>query len=305
MMMLRYIYFLFFFSSTLLFGPSCQQKATIISNSGEMILKSPSVGHKIKQQLSPEKKTVVFDVRRKFDFEAFHLPGSLNFNFDEIQVRNAQGNYVLNPDLFKISRRLAHYGVEPSTQVLLIGYGPSGKGEEAAMAFYLQLLGLPTTVATSIDNFRAHPFPAHSLESVPIWKPKVFEIFSTKEQLRSFLSQTDHLVPSSKARVSALQTQMPVKAPKGLIVSEKLTDPKGNRILNTPGWSWTVQVLDPMDFVDKQGLWASENVKSRTNLGAFDLVVIQNRDSQKAMALGYVAQLGGAKKIILLEDGLN
>ena len=283
-------------------GLGCQQKPTVMSGSAGVLSKNSVLTHRIQKQFSSEKKIVLLDARQKFDFEAFHLPGSINFNLDEVQVRNARGAYVLNPDLFKISRRLANYGVDPSSQVILLGYGPSGRGEEAAMAFYLRMLGLDQVFAVAIDNFRAHPFPQSPLQSLPLWKPRALEIFVDKEKLEVLLKDVPRFSPNSKARAAALQSDFPLESARGLLIADELVEPdwfKSSKRGENVGF-WSTQVLNPIEFVDKQGLWTSENVRSRLNFSSFQIVVIQSRDIEKSLALGYVAHLAGAPRIVLL-----
>lgn len=281
---------------------ACQQKPTVLSDSGDLIVKNPKAIEPLLARFSKDRKIILVDARSKFDFESFSIPGSLNFNLDEVQIRNTKGELVLNPDLFKISRRLANYGIAKDSQILFLGYGKAGSAEEAAMAFVFHRLGVKNVLAASIENFRAHPFPSFEMKSEALWMPDEKEFFINVSQLSVNLKEIESKNLSSKARQASLQMSLPVARSHGVLLSDSLDTPKW---FEKSSLNWSTQVLNPMDFVDASGIWTETFVKSRLNFSKMAVVVIQSKNLQRALALAYLSTLAGAEKIFLLDSSKN
>lgn len=287
------------FGFILFFATSCQQKPTVLSDTGELLVKKSSYSDVLLKNFSRDKKIVLLDAREKFDFEAFHLPGSISFPIDEILERDDRGQRRVTQDLFKVARRLANYGLNPQTQVLVLGKGAEGFGEEAAVAHILRELGVRNVLATSIENFRANPLQSSLPVSETLWKPSKEKLIYSIHDLK-LLSQKKllNLIPN-KAKSQALQSMKPLKPLRGVIFADSLSEPSWTK--NFSDWRWSVQVFELKKFVDDFGSYTAEGVTPKLNLNTVDWVVIQSSNITKAFALAHIAHLAGAVEVYILE----
>lgn len=121
-------------------------------------------------------KTVIVDARSTFDYSMAHVPSSVHLQWQDLK----------NPDLRALGRRLALKGIDRSSQVLVIGNGKQGRGEEGRVAWTLLLLGLNDVQVASIKEFKVtHPVDSNQLHpNKPIWTPELrTQILSDKAEV--------------------------------------------------------------------------------------------------------------------------
>ncbi len=278
----------------------CQQKPTVLSDTGEILLKDRSQAKSLFKDFAENKKILLVDARDSFEFEKFHLPGSLSFHLDEILERNDRGQRRVTKDLFKVARRLANYGVTPESQIIMLGEAQKGRGEEAAMAFVFKNLGIEKILVTRLEHFRANPLQSSERLSQPMWKPAKEKLTVTGAELKNLLKNDDSRGATGKARSSALQVNLPTRILHGVFLGDQLKTPDWAQ--KSSAWKWSAQVLNPTEFFDESGTMTQEAISLKLNLKDADLVVIHSQDLMKAFARGYVSLLSGARKIVVLEE---
>jgi thiosulfate/3-mercaptopyruvate sulfurtransferase len=124
-----------------------------------------------------DEKTVLIDARPPFQFSTAHPNGAINLQWQDFTQQEPPFEGYLEKDLFFHARRLARLGIGPETDVLILGRGPSGEGEEGRLAWTLRRMGLKRVRFLSLE---ALDWPWTKEEAppraeVPIWKPQVDE----------------------------------------------------------------------------------------------------------------------------------
>jgi thiosulfate/3-mercaptopyruvate sulfurtransferase len=127
------------------------------------------------EQIPPN--VIVIDARPAFEYSISHIPGSLHMRWEEFAQREEPFQGLLEQDLYFHARRLARYGIHPQSEILVVGRGEKGEGEEGRLAWTFKILGIDKVSFATIDNFSVPltreelPPPKH----VAIWKPKIQE----------------------------------------------------------------------------------------------------------------------------------
>jgi thiosulfate/3-mercaptopyruvate sulfurtransferase len=134
-------------------------------------------------QSNIEVATVVIDARPAFEFDVAHVPGSIRLSWtDFTRIGNANTNKYgrsnpsgdLEPDLFSAARRLARYGIDPKTSVLIVGGVPEHLADMGRLAWTFKYLGISNVKTMSIDKLK---FPltkelSQPQDAKPLWKPE-------------------------------------------------------------------------------------------------------------------------------------
>ena len=122
-----------------------------------------------------ESKLVILDARPATEYLLSHLQGSYSVQWQDFSQVKAPFQGLLDPDLFYHARRLARYGITPQSQVVVVGNGLRGKGEEGRVAWTLKVLGISNVRISSLSQFsipfstQEPPPPANAA----IWKPEL------------------------------------------------------------------------------------------------------------------------------------
>lgn len=136
-------------------------------------------------------KTVVLDARNAFEYNLAHIPQSLNIQWTDFSQSGLKNQGLLTNDLFKEARRLATKGIDLDSEVVVIGNGIKGKGEEGRLAWTLSYLGLRKVEFAGIDHFKNSKLTTHEtppLKSRIMWKPQIQEnLIVTREEIRDFI----------------------------------------------------------------------------------------------------------------------
>lgn len=163
-----------FWGILILFLVGCQTlKPTEVYQSSELDFREMAAS--LRAPITITKDTVVLDTRSPLDFGLHHIPGSQNIRWDAFQSAGSPSRGVLDRDLGKITRRLALLGVQPDSQVVVVGDGLKGLGQEARVAWMLMHLGVQNVQAADINQIAA---PKTHLMSppkanVPFWEAEV------------------------------------------------------------------------------------------------------------------------------------
>ncbi|RYZ78911.1 MAG: hypothetical protein EOP06_28180, partial [Proteobacteria bacterium] len=137
------------FLTLLIFLASCAPKPTVVST------ETPVMGKKESARAKFAPGTIVLDARPAFEFNMSHMQGAVNVAWEDFSRRPPDFRGLLDTDLHSITRRLALIGIDPNTNVLVVGKGKLGKGEEGRIAWTLQMLGVPNVQLAFHETFRS------------------------------------------------------------------------------------------------------------------------------------------------------
>ena len=166
------------------FFVACSQKPTKIYEVNERTAKTGKSGVSRAVVLRPgldqpiviSDKTIVLDARSAFAFSMAHIRRSSNLKWEEFSQKKVPYLGLLDGDLFFHTRRLARLGIKPDSDVLIVGEGAAGKGEEGRLAWTLYYLGVKNVRYASIEMFR-HGWTNMKTEkksrNVKSWKPRL------------------------------------------------------------------------------------------------------------------------------------
>lgn len=142
-------------------------------------------------RISPE--TVVIDARKPVEYTMARIPKSISMQWADYTEPEPAQRGVLQEDLFAITRRLARYGINPDSQVVVVGSGVEGQGEEGRIAWMLSYLGVRNVQFADLDYFKVTLTTVpneSSLKSLPIWKPVVDKsLLVTRDELLGVLNK--------------------------------------------------------------------------------------------------------------------
>jgi thiosulfate/3-mercaptopyruvate sulfurtransferase len=118
---------------------------------------------------------IVIDARPAFEYSMAHIPGSLNMRWEEFAQREEPFKGLLEHDLYFHARRLARYGIQPQSEILVVGRGEKGEGEEGRLAWTFRVLGIEKVNFATIDSYTVRLTKEESPppKAVSIWKPKI------------------------------------------------------------------------------------------------------------------------------------
>ena len=131
---------------------ACAQKPTVTHDNPERRMQPVPEAAILKLQ----SKTVVIDTRSPFEFSTGHIPKSFNLQWSEFSESQPAQHGILQADRFAIARRLARFGVDPTANVVVVGKGFSGAGEEGRMAWMLAYLGVTDLRFANLAAFKGH-----------------------------------------------------------------------------------------------------------------------------------------------------
>jgi thiosulfate/3-mercaptopyruvate sulfurtransferase len=152
---------------------SCQLKPTRVHESSD----TRALIEGAKKELVLDEGTIVVDARKPFDYTMAHIPSSLNLNWSDFSLGKGSeaGKLKTSKELHNESRRLALKGIRPESKVVVVGYGPKGKGEEGRLAWTLYYLGIKNIQVASVDYFRKKLSNIKELppKNVKYWRPSL------------------------------------------------------------------------------------------------------------------------------------
>lgn len=138
---------------------------------------APTINLESMPKTIPQKKVpgpVFLDARGPFDFALGHLAQAISIRWQDFSQTEVPHKGALDPDLDLLARKLRFLGIDPSRDVIVIGQGGKGHGEEGRVGWMLEYLGISHVKLQNIDNVPGRRV-ADSLaenESVPPWNPK-------------------------------------------------------------------------------------------------------------------------------------
>ncbi len=173
-------------------------------------------------------KTIVIDARPAFQYSMAHIPGAISLRWEDFTEPIPEQSGVLQKDLFAIARRLARLGISPESQVVVVGAGLQGGGEEWRLAWMLRYLG--------VVDVRALPLEALNLplttqtqvlpNEVPLWKPTpVDSLLVTRQELLTVINSGGvyrPIPPPGKTEAVKIYKIIDVRSPREYVGKEGL-----------------------------------------------------------------------------------
>lgn len=194
----------------LLSGPlACQVVPTKTSSQTASLLKEKS----IESELMLSEGLVILDARSTFDYNLSHIPGSVSVQWQDFSTADKEQVGLLDMDSFSLARRLSLWGIDPDTEVVVVGHALQGAGEEGRIAWMLKYLGVKKIRTLAFNLFKYPIYTAKDEKppkNKPIWKPEVQTALQVNfEDFLEVLRVEPKILESqkwpTKAKISAMQ----------------------------------------------------------------------------------------------------
>lgn len=154
----------------------------------------------IEEPIVINERTVIIDARPAFEYSMAHIPRAINLKWSDFTEPEPEpmSRGVLQRDTFAIARRLARLGLTPDSQVVVVGEGTAGQGEEGRLAWMLAYLGIKNARFAALHSLKIHltNIATENLTSVPIWRPEPVESLNvTKAELLEVINKAGQTKP--------------------------------------------------------------------------------------------------------------
>lgn len=211
-------------------------------------------------------KAVIVDVRTRFDFEVSRLPRSFHALVDDWNLKNYSG-HELDKKRQQLQRLLSLKGIDPLTQVVILGYGLKGKGEEFLMATTLVSLGVKRLHFLNIEKAK-ESLGARELEAVanaPKWSKGFTRLFNCRHQKKyqsiEAVARSEAVASANPKRSAGFKSGDSSKNMPPVKAVSALTEEQADLVIgNKPGQE------KPSDFFDKNLTFIETNIPKRRGL---------------------------------------
>ncbi len=265
----------------LVFQVCCQQKPTIGVTESGVLVQSQDYRKAI------QANSVVFDTRSPFEFNTNKVPGSINLPIQDFDV---------SKDALDAARRLALYGVNSETPVVIIG---SGNGDEQKLAWEFSKLGLTKieTLDSKVFRMMNHQ-PEGAKKNVTLWKPdsSMGEISQKEFEKRMNVLKPR---PTSKARAAVFQGVPVGQALRNrvlVVTSEKEWTGSSDFLFADHIYLSTENMFDEKGYLNRSHLL---NQKINKDLKKYDAIFLIDKSAQR-FARAYALAQFGAKPFYLV-----
>lgn len=257
------------------------------------------------------KNPVILDARAPLDYGVSHVPGAINVGWMDFTLPGGRKG-LLDPDDFALARRLALWGVDPETPVLVIGFGPRGDGAEGWIGWMLKSLGVKTVHLGTPAQYRGQiPRGESRPANKPMWKPTVrAELRATPAEGRAYLAgPSSNVRPMTKARVKALQgAALPPSMPRRRVVLDvRSTDEIKALPLALFGWTGVTAAIPWRDFFGEDGrpTPAAKTRLAGVGLKTDDEILVVSENGLEGGAVAFALDAIGFERPIALNAGLR
>jgi thiosulfate/3-mercaptopyruvate sulfurtransferase len=138
---------------------------------------------------------VILDTRGAFEYNMGHLRGAQAIRWEDYSQTEYPHKGSLDPDLAMLARKLRVLGISPTREVIVLGKGEKGWGEEGRIAWMLSYLGIKNIKVRHVDSMQGKKAfgGEEAVDASPLWTPKV------NETLRIRLNEVQNLVANKSA----------------------------------------------------------------------------------------------------------
>jgi thiosulfate/3-mercaptopyruvate sulfurtransferase len=238
---------------------ACAPKPTKTTSENPVVALKPLS----KNALKAHPGTVILDVRSAFEFNLSHIPGSINVAWEDFSRQPPDFRGLIAKDLHPLSRRLALIGVDPQSQVLIVGKGRLGKGEEGRVAWTLESLGVENIQLAPVSSFREKREDNPPAANKNFWTPELNEALQISwSEFRGKIEGTPY--PRTRARRKALAAiPLPTKDENFVVIDVRAEEevaidnltkrtPRPFRFVNLDWKEFFTEDMDPNPAVMKQ-----------------------------------------------------
>ncbi|MBK9294403.1 MAG: hypothetical protein IPM57_08145 [Oligoflexia bacterium] len=137
---------------------------------------------------------VVLDARPFFEYSSGHAEKAQPIRWEDYSQIEVPNKGLLEPDLNLIVRKLRAYGISPDSEVIILGKGKNGSGEEGRIAWMLNYLGIKNIKIKYEPSFVAKRtvLTIQNNYSANIWLPKANENIRIRMgELKKILNKKD------------------------------------------------------------------------------------------------------------------
>jgi thiosulfate/3-mercaptopyruvate sulfurtransferase len=133
---------------------------------------------------------IILDPRPAFDYSMEHFAIAEPIRWQDFAQTEKPHQGALDPDSDFLARRLRVFGIMPDREIIILGKGIKGAGEEGRIAWMLKYLGLTRIKIATYDEFKGQRVSGEGpeVDSTPVWNPKV------QENLRAKRSDVEKLI---------------------------------------------------------------------------------------------------------------
>jgi thiosulfate/3-mercaptopyruvate sulfurtransferase len=195
-------------------------------------------------------QTVILDARPFFQYSNGHLPQAYPVKWDDFSQPGATIKGPLDPDSLGMARRLARLGITPDSEVVVVGNGKQGQGEEGRVAWTLAYLGIRKVQFVKESEIKSKRIAGQpgAIKNAPMWKPK--------------LESALHVSP--KQLLEAVKQITKPGAEAVLILDVR---PPAEYLRATPSVDLGSINMDWKEFVDERGRPRRAKLKDLTGIG--------------------------------------
>lgn len=267
--------------SLLLLG--CQTQPTIVTEQAG-VLSSKREALKIANE-----KAILFDTRSAFDFNLNRVSGAINI---------PPGDFITSNDPLDATKRLALWGVNPKTPVVVLG---TSLTDSVSLAWELVQAGVEDVETYNILNFQTQVSKSENAKkNQPLWTPSEKFGYVTRAQFleqvkKASLNNLSDFLSSSHARKKALQSEAAVRA----LRSRYLLLKNSNEKFLEKSESLIVRdIRDNYQFGSNHLLVKTLSLDVRVD--DYDCVFLLD-SSAKASERAYVLQKSGARSVFIVK----
>lgn len=265
--------FILFLGLALLGG--CQLAPTKVSSHREF---TPSDLEKKSAQPLQVEGSVLIDARSAFEYNLAHVPGSYNMQWEDFAQTWSTTPGLLKPETQKLCDRLALFGINPASHVIVIGHGLQGAGEEGRLAWTLYYLGVSDVQFVAIEHFHSQLTQQDSdpAKNAPYWKPQLHS--DVLVDYKEFYRQ---LAEASKSKARSIRV-IDVRTP-------------AEYLKNSPNIELGAFNIDWHEFLTKDGRPRFKIASQLTASGIHKddpIFVISNRGVRSAMVTMVLRMMG-------------
>ena len=129
------------------------------------------------------KKSIIVDVRSRFQFQISRLPRSFHAYWKDWSLADFRGKYLIDRKNH-LQRLLALNGIDPLTRVVVLGGGLKGRGEEFLIASTLLRLGVKKLSFMTEKQVHSAVTTGDGIpvENVPYWSEELKVSFECQNQ---------------------------------------------------------------------------------------------------------------------------
>ncbi len=163
--------------------------------------KSPKYEEKKVQAHGP----LILDTRKPFEYSMAHFENSYPIRWEDFSQSEEPHRGALDPNIHVLVRKLQALGLGKDREVIILGQGTKGIGEEGRIAWMLNYLGFKKIKTVNFKSFKGKKVfgEAPEIASLPGWTPKPVEGLKIRK------SDLEKLIENSEKKTALIDVRSP------------------------------------------------------------------------------------------------